>query len=89
MKLEDSQARNDAATRLSVALKVLETGPRQTLGIRRSIDIIKRQLSTGRGGVNGQHHYQGPVMNNDPPLTSQPTRILQTQFRDQYKYEIK
>jgi hypothetical protein len=82
MKSEDSEARNDAATRLSMALKVLETEARQTPGIRRSIDIIKRQLSTGRGGANGQHHHQGPIMNNDPPLTSQPTRILQTQFRD-------
>lgn len=83
MKSEDSQARNDTATRLSVALKVLETEARQTPGIRRSIDIIKRKLSTGRGGANGQHHYQGPIINNDPTLTSQPTRILQTQFRDQ------
>jgi hypothetical protein len=67
MKSEDSQARNDTATWLSIALKVLEIEARQTPGIRRSIDIIKRQLSTGRGGENGQHHYQGPIMNNDPP----------------------
>ena len=53
MTSEDSQARNDAATRLSVALKVLKTEARQTPGIRRSIGIIKRRLSTGRGGANG------------------------------------
>lgn len=64
MTSEDSQARNDAATRLSVALKVLETEARQTPSIRRSIGIIKRRLSTGRGGANGQHHDQGPIMNS-------------------------
>ena len=67
MKSEDSQARNDAATRLRVALKVLETEARQTLGIRRGISIIKRRLSTGRGGANGQHHEQGPIMNSIHP----------------------
>lgn len=47
---QGAQARELAASRLSVSLRILESEARQTPGIRRSIDIIKRQLGGGRTG---------------------------------------
>ncbi|OBT70731.1 hypothetical protein VF21_10138 [Pseudogymnoascus sp. 05NY08] len=46
IKHSDSVLSHEVAARLSVSLRVLESEARQTPGIRRSIDIIKSQLST-------------------------------------------
>lgn len=46
IKFSESGLSSDAAPRLNVSLKVLETEARQTPGIRRSIEIIKHQLRT-------------------------------------------
>lgn len=46
MRVSDGDARAEAAERLSAALRVLEGEARQTPGIRRSLDTIRRQLSS-------------------------------------------
>ena len=51
IKSPNCQYPQEAAARLSVSLKVLETEAQQTPGIRRSIDILKVQLSTLQGVV--------------------------------------
>lgn len=51
IKSPNCQHPREAAARLSVSLKVLETEAQQTPGIRRSIDILKVQLSTLEGVV--------------------------------------
>lgn len=46
IKFSENGLSNNAVSRLSVSLRVLESEARQTPGIKRSIEIIKQQLST-------------------------------------------
>ena len=45
MKSPEKRARDEAASRLNISLRILESEAKQSPCIRRSIDIIKRQLS--------------------------------------------
>jgi hypothetical protein len=64
IKSPDESVSQAAATRLSVSLNVLESEARQTPGVRRSIDIIKRQLRSfampGMGLQGQQQQSQQP-----------------------------
>jgi len=70
IKSPNCEQRQDAAARLSNSLKVLETEANQTPGIRRSIDILKVQLTslqgvlspnTTRGNGHGTLSYDNGV----------------------------
>jgi hypothetical protein len=58
IKFSKNGLNNDAVARLSVSLRVLESEARQTPGIKRSIEIIKQQLSTWNHQSQQQQHQQ-------------------------------
>lgn len=64
IKSSDASVSQAAAMRLSVSLKVLESEAQQTPGVRRSIDIIKRQLRSFSAHPHQRAQQQPRPINN-------------------------
>ncbi|GAB7336650.1 hypothetical protein MBLNU13_g10334t2 [Cladosporium sp. NU13] len=64
MRSPDLQDREAAAARLGVSLKILEREARQTPGVRRSIDIIRRQLRTWTPAPGAMRNDSGSYQHN-------------------------
>lgn len=83
MRSTDMQRRQDATKRLAVLLQILESESRQTPGIRRSIDIIKRQLRSWtpnrpRDPPNGREPAQSVSEHTSSQCTTSVPQVEQT-----------
>ncbi|KAF1981921.1 hypothetical protein K402DRAFT_448961 [Aulographum hederae CBS 113979] len=76
MRSSEQRSREEATVRLSLSLQILESGARQTPGIRRSIDIIKHQLNSPKHTL-----FQLRRSNSIPRL---PTSIPPKRFSNPY-----
>jgi hypothetical protein len=71
IKFSENGLSNDAVSRLSVSLRVLESEARQTPGIKRSIEIIKQQLSTWNHKSQAQARAE-PIRRLSQPTATAP-----------------
>lgn len=85
MKSLDTQRRQEATKRLAVSLQILESESRQTPGIRRSIDIIKRQLRTWTPSRTQEHQNSSTANTARSELNGQNTRASNLEFQESWQ----